>query len=90
MLHRPLARFSDHHLTLGCCAAQAVAHGRWMLIEDINLAPDEVLAALIPLLERRVLSIAARAETVQAAPGFQLFATVTSAPGEPRALVGAN
>eukprot|EP00887_Chlorella_sp_A99_P000601 scaffold17.g601.t1 len=60
---------------------QAVAQGRWVLIEDINLAPAEVLAALVPLLERRMLSIAARAETVHAAPGFQLIATVTSAPG---------
>ncbi|KAL4440107.1 hypothetical protein ABPG75_003108 [Micractinium tetrahymenae] len=60
---------------------QAVAQGRWVLIEDINLAPAEVLAALVPLLERRQLAIAARAESVTAAPGFQLIATVTSAPG---------
>ena len=53
-----------------------------MLVEDINLAPAEVLAALVPLLERRSLSIAARAESVAAAPGFQLIATVTSAPGQ--------
>ena len=60
---------------------QAVAQGRWVLVEDVNLAPAEVLAALAPLLERRVLTIASRAETVAAAPGFQLIATVTSAPG---------
>lgn len=60
---------------------QAVAQGRWVLVEDINLAPAEVLAALVPLLERRTLAIAARAESVAAAPGFQLIATVTSAPG---------
>ena len=59
---------------------QAVAQGRWVLVEDANLAPPEVLAALVPLLERRVLHIAARAEAVPAAPGFQLLATVTSAP----------
>ncbi len=61
---------------------QAVAQGRWVLVEDVNLAPAEVLAALVPLLERRQLAIAARAESVAAAPGFQLIATVTSAPGE--------
>ena len=65
----------------GCL--QAVAQGRWVLVEDINLAPAEVLAALVPLLERRTLNIAARAESVSAAPGFQLIATVTSAPGQP-------
>lgn len=59
---------------------QAVAQGRWVLIEDINLAPVEVLAALTPLLERRSLSIPSRAETVHAAPGFQLITTVTSDP----------
>lgn len=59
---------------------QAVAQGRWVLVEDINLAPPEVLAALVPLLERRLLNVAARAEAVPAAPGFQLLATVTSAP----------
>ena len=46
-------------------------------------AHAEVLAALIPLLERRVLHVAARAESIRAAPGFQLIATVTSAPGVP-------
>jgi midasin (ATPase involved in ribosome maturation) len=60
---------------------QAVAQGRWVLVEDVNLAPPEVLAALVPLLERRTLNIAARAESVAAAPGFQFIATVTSAPG---------
>ncbi|GAB4814206.1 hypothetical protein N2152v2_001252 [Parachlorella kessleri] len=61
--------------------AQAVSQGRWVLVEDINLAPAEVLAALVPLLERRTLHVAARGEVVTAAPGFQLLATVTSAPG---------
>lgn len=61
--------------------AQAVAQGRWVVVEDANLAPPEVLAALVPLLERCVLEVAARAESVAAAPGFQLIATVTSAPG---------
>lgn len=59
---------------------QAVAGGKWVLIEDANLAPPEVLASLVPLLERRVLSIPARGESIAAAPGFQLIATVTSAP----------
>lgn len=60
---------------------QAVAQGQWVLIEDINLASPEVLAALVPLLERRELLIPSRSEVVLAAPGFQLIATVTCAPG---------
>ena len=60
---------------------QAVTDGRWLLVEDINLAPADVLAALVPLLERRRLHLPQAGRTVAAAPGFQMLATVTSAPG---------
>ena len=60
---------------------QAVQQGRWLVIEDINLAPPDVLAALIPLLESGRLHLSQRAESIQAAPGFQLLATVTCSPG---------
>ena len=59
---------------------QAVAEGRWVLVEDINMAPGDVLAALVPLLESRVLHVSSRGMVVRAAPGFQIIATVTSAP----------
>ncbi|GFR41369.1 hypothetical protein Agub_g2052, partial [Astrephomene gubernaculifera] len=39
-----------------------------------------VLAALVPLLESRVLHVSSRGMVVPAAPGFQIIATVTSAP----------
>lgn len=55
--------------------------GRWLLIEDIHLAPSEVLAALVPLLETGRLHIAQRAQRISAAPGFQLIATTTPAAG---------
>eukprot|EP00798_Chlamydomonas_sp_ICE-L_P024872 gene24872-10533_t len=58
----------------------AVVEGRWVLIEDINMAPPDVLAALVPLLESRTLTLPSRGEVHTAAPGFQLLATVTSAP----------
>lgn len=57
--------------------------GKWLLIEDINLAPPDVLAALTHLLESRQLHISQRAEAIPAAPGFQLLATVTCSPGAP-------
>jgi hypothetical protein len=41
---------------------QAVAEGRWVVIEDINMAPPDVLAALVPLLESRTLTVASRGE----------------------------
>ncbi|KAJ3216616.1 hypothetical protein HDU67_009223 [Dinochytrium kinnereticum] len=55
----------------------AVMEGRWLLIEDIDLAPAEVVSVLLPLLEARHLFIAARGEKIQAKEGFQLFATRT-------------
>jgi midasin len=41
---------------------QAVSEGRWVVIEDINMAPPDVLAALVPLLESRTLTVASRGE----------------------------
>lgn len=61
---------------------QAVAQGKWLVIEDLNLAPPEVLAALVPLLGSRQLHLPQRAQVISAAPGFQLLASITTAPGE--------
>lgn len=60
---------------------QAVARGCWAIIEDINLAPPDVLAILLPLVERGTLHIPSRGEEIRAARGFQLIATVTTHPG---------
>lgn len=57
---------------------QAVLQGRWVLIEDIDLAPFEILSALIPLLESGELYIASRNVSVKAREGFRLFGTRTS------------
>ncbi|KAJ3106463.1 hypothetical protein HDU97_006249 [Phlyctochytrium planicorne] len=55
----------------------AVLEGRWLLVEDIDLAPPEVVSVLLPLLESRHLFIASRGEKIRANEGFQLFATRT-------------
>lgn len=60
---------------------QAVLRGCWVVIEDINLASAEVLATLLPLVERRMLHVPSRGEELTAVRGFQLIATVTSDPG---------
>lgn len=54
----------------------AVQEGRWVLIEDIDKAPTEVLSILLSLLEKRELTIPSRGETIKAANGFQLISTV--------------
>ncbi|KAI8642397.1 hypothetical protein BD408DRAFT_180035 [Parasitella parasitica] len=58
----------------------AVLEGRWVLIEDIDLAPAEVLSVLLPLLETRHLFIPSRGEKIKAKEGFQLFGTRSFVP----------
>ncbi|KAJ1474934.1 P-loop containing nucleoside triphosphate hydrolase protein [Baffinella frigidus] len=58
---------------------QAVLQGRWVLIEDLDLAPLEVLASLIPLLDSRRLFIPARDAVAVARPGFRFLATRATA-----------
>ena len=57
----------------------AVKEGRWVVIEDIDRAPPEILSTLLPLLERRELPVPNWGEAIRAAPGFRLIATVRSA-----------
>ena len=56
----------------------AVTQGRWVLIEDIDLAPMDVMAILVPLLETRWLHIPSRGERIKAKNGFHVFATRSS------------
>lgn len=51
-----------------------------MIVEDINLAQSEVLASLIPLLEKGELLNSQRAERLSVQDGFQMIMTVTCAP----------
>ncbi|XP_069109146.1 midasin-like [Argopecten irradians] len=54
---------------------RAVMEGHWVLLEDIDSAPMDVISVLLPLLERHVLSVPGHGDNIPAAPGFQLFAT---------------
>ena len=54
----------------------AVMEGRWIIIEDLDRAPTEVMGTLLPLLERGELLISNRAEPIYAASGFKIIATV--------------
>ena len=56
---------------------QAVQQGRWIVIEDIDLAPFDVLAAITPLLESNRLYLPARDSSIVAHAGFRLFGTRT-------------
>ncbi|XP_048350337.1 midasin isoform X2 [Sphaerodactylus townsendi] len=54
---------------------QAVSGGHWILLEDIDYAPLDVISVLIPLLENGELLIPGQSDCIKVAPGFQLFAT---------------
>ncbi|GIZ45466.1 hypothetical protein CKM354_000863100 [Cercospora kikuchii] len=56
----------------------AVQEGRWVVIEDLDKAPNEVLGTLLPLIEKRGLLLPNRKETIYAAEGFRIIATVRS------------
>ncbi|KAJ1981391.1 AAA ATPase midasin, partial [Dimargaris xerosporica] len=53
----------------------AVQSGWWVLFEDIDLAPLDVVSALVSLLEERTLFIPNRGERLKAHHQFQLLAT---------------
>ena len=56
----------------------AVTEGRWVIIEDLDRAPKEIISTLLPLLERNELLVPHWGESIRAAPGFKLIATVRS------------
>lgn len=56
----------------------AVTTGKWVLIEDLDRAPTDVVSILLPLLEKRQLLVSSRNQTFRARAGFQIFATITA------------
>ncbi len=54
----------------------AVKEGRWVLIEDLDRAPTEVVSVILPLMERGELLLPSRGETICAAQGFRILATI--------------
>jgi midasin len=55
----------------------ALTEGRWILIEDIDLASFDVISSLIPLIETNSIYVQALNEIVFAANGFKIFATAS-------------
>ena len=55
---------------------EAVRHGYWVILDELNLAPSEVLEALNRLLDdNRELHIVETQTVVKAHPRFRIFAT---------------
>ncbi|KAH8389019.1 hypothetical protein KR200_005635 [Drosophila serrata] len=55
---------------------QAVMHGYWLLLEDLDAAAQDTYTILSSLLERQSLSVPGFRDAVKIEPGFQLFVTV--------------
>jgi midasin len=70
----------------------AVTEGRWILFEDIDMAPVDVIAVLLPLLETGWLHIPSRGERHRAKEGFHIFATrkLNKSSRSGKAIVGEN
>lgn len=62
--------------------------GRWVLIEDVEKCPEEIQAALLRLLEERILPLGVGKEE-KCHPGFRLFGTCVTSAGVLRSS-GAN
>ncbi|XP_043076462.1 midasin [Puntigrus tetrazona] len=52
---------------------QAVSKGYWILLEDIDHAPLDVISVLLPLMENKKLTIPGREDCIQMAPSFQFL-----------------
>ncbi|EPQ62073.1 Bgt-5184 [Blumeria graminis f. sp. tritici] len=59
----------------------AISEGRWVFIEDLDRAPNEVISILLPLIEKGELFIPSRGETIKAGRGFQLLASLRTSQG---------
>ncbi|OJJ80494.1 AAA family ATPase midasin [Aspergillus glaucus CBS 516.65] len=57
---------------------KAAREGRWILIEDLNRAPSEVIGLILPIIEKGELTIASRKERIKCADGFKIIATMKS------------
>jgi len=65
----------NYHLTVGVLV-EAMRQGHWIILDELNLAPTDVLEALNRVLDdNRELFIPETQETVRAHPHFMLFAT---------------
>lgn len=61
---------------------QALRHGCWLILDELNLAPSDVLEALNRLLDdNQELYIPETNETIQPHPHFRLFATQNPSEG---------
>ena len=57
------------------CLLTAVTRGNWLLLEDIDCAPMDVVSILVPLLETGTLSVPGHGDNICVSSNFRIFAT---------------
>ncbi|KAK4479548.1 hypothetical protein RD792_015065 [Penstemon davidsonii] len=57
---------------------QAVCNGFWVVFEDVDKAPPDILSILLPLLDGATTFSVGHGEAIRVNTGFRLFSTVTS------------
>lgn len=60
---------------------RALQNGRWLVLENVNLASSEVVTMISSLARTGSVEIPSRGETITAKAGFQLITTCTLFPG---------
>ena len=61
---------------------RAVMSGAWLLIEDVDRAPQDVTSLLTPLVQESKLNVPSLGGLITPAPGFQLFLTQRDGSGQ--------
>ena len=54
---------------------QAISQGTWIIIEDIDKIPFDIVSTLLPIIEKGELSIPSRGMTIPVHENFRLFGT---------------
>ena len=57
---------------------KAMEEGRWILIEDIDRAPLEVISVLLPIIEQGEILLPSRRKCIRAHSDFRILATLTT------------
>ncbi|XVF74359.1 hypothetical protein PTKIN_Ptkin13bG0104300 [Pterospermum kingtungense] len=70
---------------------QAVLNGFWVVFEDIEKAPSDVLSIVLPLLEGSSLFMTGFGEEIRVAESFRLFSTISTSKSDiSRGIEGGN
>ncbi|XVF27001.1 hypothetical protein REPUB_Repub14bG0069100 [Reevesia pubescens] len=69
---------------------QAVLNGFWVVFEDIDKAPSDVLSLILPLLEGSSLFITGFGEEIRVAESFRLFSTISTSKSDISRGIGGN